>query len=129
MCDILGVPPIVAYPDKVALLAAHHIAVWDVLARCYRPGSLDADIQNEIANDFAALFEMQPLITHVFFNGQKAEACFRKLVWATLSDKMRNRLTLTTLPSTSPANAGYSYARKREAWECVAAVAANFKGD
>lgn len=124
LCDILGVPPIVAYADKVALLADHHIAVWDVLARCQRPGSLDADITHEIANDFAALFDMQPGLTHIFFNGQKAEISFRKLVWPTLSKDVQQRLILTVLPSTSPANASYSYARKRDAWVEVARVAA-----
>lgn len=125
ICDILGVPPIVAYPDKVALLETNHIAVWDVLARCERPGSLDADITNEIANDFGALFEMQRSITHVFFNGKKAETSFRKLVWPTLSDAVRERLILTLLPSTSPANASYTYARKREAWRLVAEIASS----
>lgn len=122
MCDILGVPPIVAYPDKVALLEANHIAVWDVLARCDRPGSLDANIKHEIANDFAALFDMQTDLRHVFFNGKKAETSFRKLVWPTLSEPVRDRLILTSLPSTSPANAGYTYARKREAWVRIAEI-------
>ena len=122
MCDILGVPPIVAYQDKVALLEANHIAVWDVLARCERPGSLDADITNEIANDFAALFAMQPNLRHVFFNGKKAEVSFRKLVWPTLSEALRDQLILTSLPSTSPANAGFTYARKREAWVRIAEI-------
>jgi G:T/U-mismatch repair DNA glycosylase len=39
---------------------------------------LDASITEEVANDFPALFARYPIITHVFFNGRKAEGAFRR---------------------------------------------------
>ena len=54
---------------------------------------------------------------HVFFNGSKAENCFRRYVRPQLGDR---RLHFTRLPSTSPAHASLSLAQKLEAWRAVA---------
>ena len=52
------------------------VALWEALHACTRPGSLDASITEEVANDFPALFAKYPSITHVFFNGRKPETAF-----------------------------------------------------
>ena len=65
-------------------ILAHHgccresvgVALWDSLQACIRPGSLDALVKEEVANDFPALFAKYPNITHGFFNGSKAERSF-----------------------------------------------------
>jgi TDG/mug DNA glycosylase family protein len=99
-------------------LKAHGIALWDVLQHCERDGSLDAGIQSATAdpNDFEGFLCAHPNIRTIFFNGQTAGLCFRKLVWPNLPDRLRKGLTLTILPSTSPANARLPAKAKRAAW-------------
>jgi double-stranded uracil-DNA glycosylase len=107
----------IASPYAVRVQALHraHIAVWDVLKSCARNGSLDAMIEaeTEVPNDFEAFFLAHAGITRVYFNGAKAESSFRRHVV-----RLENPDTMQylRLPSTSPANASMSYARKLEAW-------------
>ena len=115
--DITGVAAPMPYAARVRALKARGIALWDVLASCAREGSLDAAIDDATirANDFAAFYRAHPGITHVFFNGAKAEACYRKHVLALLVD-VPARPIYHRLPSTSPAHASMSRAHKRRAW-------------
>ena len=88
------------------------------MASCVRAGSLDADIDEAsiVPNDFFAFFTAHPLVQHVFFNGARAEHCFNRYVRGYLS----GRLSFTRLPSTSPAHAAASFARKLQAWRAGA---------
>jgi double-stranded uracil-DNA glycosylase len=113
--DLTGTDARAPYDQRVAALLASRIALWDVLQSCARPGSLDADISDEIPNDFVKFFTAHPLITRVFFNGGKAESSFQRHVLPGLEP----RLEFTHLPSTSPAHAGMSYAGKLAAWRAV----------
>ena len=85
-----------------------------------RQGSLDSDIDEEstVANDFARFFRTHRRIEQVFFNGAKAEESFRRHVLPGLA---LSTLRLERLPSTSPANASWSHARKLGAWSVVGA--------
>jgi hypoxanthine-DNA glycosylase len=118
MGALLGFDPAAPYAQRLAALQAAHIAVWDVLQSCRRPGSLDARIEraSEVANDFPGLFRQHPGIGHVFFNGTAAEAAFRRHVLPQLA---RGTLAMTRLPSTSPANASISFERKLAAWRAL----------
>ena len=118
MGDLFGAGPQVAYAKRILVLKRAGVALWDVMASCVRAGSLDADIDEAsiVPNDFRAFFTAHPLVQHVFFNGAKAEHCFNRYVLAHLS----RRLSFTRLPSTSPAHAGASFARKLQAWRAVA---------
>jgi len=113
------------YEKRVQALKVHGIALWDVLMHCEREGSLDAAIRSATAvpNDFDGFLRRHPRIRTIFFNGQKAGACFRRLVWPVLPDSLRDRLDLTTLPSTSPANARWPEEAKREAWRSLVRAA------
>src|SRR3546814_15130990 len=53
MAEVLGVPADADYTTRLAQLQAQGIAIWDVLAACERPGSLDGRIvrASEVAND------------------------------------------------------------------------------
>lgn len=95
------------------------VAVWDVLASCTRGRSLDSDIDEDsiVANDFVSFFRAHPHIERVFFSGAKAEASFRRHVLPRLAAAT---LRLKRLPSTSPANASWSHARKLQGWRIVA---------
>ena len=112
---LLGVDPASPYRVRVRALRASRIAVWDVLHSCVRPGSLDSSIAEETANDFKAFFRRHPGITHVFFNGAKAESSYRRHVLAAVE----RPLHYARLPSTSPAHASIPYARKLRAWRAI----------
>ena len=79
---------------------------------------MDGDIApaSIVANDFATFLTAHPRIVRVFFNGAMADTSFRRHVLRTLP---HHALHFTRLPSTSPANAAYSYARRLEAWRAL----------
>ncbi len=116
--ELLQLDPASPYEVRVQALKSARIALWDVLQSCKREGSLDSMIEadTQTANDFRAFFRAHPQITHVFFNGAKAEACFRQHVLREIDGRA---LRYTRLPSTSPAHASMSYARKLEAWRTI----------
>ena len=114
-CSLLGVDPASPYQARVRVLRASRIAIWDVLHSCVRPGSLDSRIEQEVANDFNAFFRRHPGITHVFFNGAKAEASYRRHVLPVTERPLR----YARLPSTSPAHASAPFKRKLAAWRAI----------
>ena len=120
MSSILQFPNDLPYKDKTRQLIEHRIALWDVIERCERQGSLDTAIVNDsiIINDFNALFATYPSITHIFFNGRKAESEFRKRVIPVLHG-VTGKINYHTLPSTSPANAGTSKQDKLRQWSLI----------
>src|ERR1035437_6171428 len=103
---------------RARALKSRGIALWDVLESCAREGSLDSAIDDATisANDFASFYRAHPRIAHVFFNGAKAEACYRKHVLPALGDAPAP-LGYHRLPSTSPANASMSRAHKQRVWK------------
>lgn len=109
------------YENRVFLIKFCDLALWDVLKCCERHGSLDSKIDNKTVevNDFKAFFRKHSAITHVFFNGTKAEQEFRKRVLPNLPEAMRKKLVLKRLPSTSPAMASLSKQKKFSAWGAV----------
>ena len=119
LADVLGFSPDLPYAERLLILQANGIALWDVLAACHRPGSLDADIDDAsiVVNDFAGFLQQHPHITRVCFNGAKAESSWRKQVQPVLTTPHRApEFELLRLPSTSPAHAGMPYETKRAIW-------------
>jgi len=115
MGELIGAGPDIVYEQRVQILEDHGIAVWDVLASCVRPGSLDSNIRDEVPNDFAAFFASHPRITHIGLNGGKAAASFKR-------HAVRHcpaHVIATVLPSTSPAHAARSFAEKCELWRAA----------
>jgi hypoxanthine-DNA glycosylase len=117
---LLGLPAGADYGHRTAALCAQGIAVWDVIAACARPGSLDAQICPETVrvNDFAALFAAQPSICCIAFNGSTAEREFRRRVWPTLPAEHAG-IEWLRLPSTSPAHARLGFEDKLAAWRVL----------
>jgi hypoxanthine-DNA glycosylase len=115
--EITGADAALPYAARVRALKSSGIALWDVLASCVREGSLDSAIDDATlrVNDFAAFFRAHPRIEQVFFNGAKAEACYRRHVLPLLAGTSGPSL-FRRLPSTSPANASLSHAHKQRAW-------------
>jgi double-stranded uracil-DNA glycosylase len=112
-----GLPP---YTERVKILTAHRIALWDVLAAAERPGSLDSSIVRATAraNEFEKFFRAHPQIRRVFFNGRKAEEMYRRFVMPGLGPQFAD-IRYECLPSTSPAHAGMTFAQKLVRWRRV----------
>jgi len=117
----LGIGAALPYEERVQALMRQGFALWDVLASCHRPGSLDAQIDAGTVelNDFPQFFATHPQVERVFFNGATAEHYFRRHVLPRLPQPVAARLRLARLPSTSPANASIRLADKTAAWEQI----------
>src|SRR5690606_9919545 len=112
MGELCGAAPSLPYPRRLERLRAAGIALCDVLAAGERRGSLDSAIvpSSMVVNDFAAFFAAHPQIRFVSFNGSKAAELFVRRVLPALPAEYGS-LEMTRLPSTSPANASYSFER------------------
>ena len=110
---LLGTPDLQqrAFAEKLHFLVQHRIALWDVYAACQREGSLDADIQAGEPNDLALLKQWAPGLKVIAHNGG-ASAKFKK-------QTSLLGVQVVQLPSTSPANASWSFERKLAAWRQV----------
>jgi hypoxanthine-DNA glycosylase len=96
------------YTERVEALQAHGLGVWDVYGACEREGSLDVDIQNAELNDFSVVRWHCPKLGAIAHNGGES---FRH---ARHTEKLG--VPVYKLPSTSPANASWSFDRKLAAW-------------
>jgi len=121
MGSLIPLEPDSKYEARIQSLQAAGIALWDVLHSCVREGSLDARIDKatQTSNDFNLFFARHTSISHVFFNGSAAEQIFRREVLPGLALRYMEYMRL---PSTSPANASFSYEKKLEAWKAILPV-------
>ncbi|ANE48758.1 hypothetical protein SY83_06195 [Paenibacillus swuensis] len=116
---LFGEEPSPVYEERLAFATAHGIALWDVLASCEREGSLDTAIRHPVVNDFETFFARPGnSIRHLFFNGAKAEALFRRSVQFSSGETRAPGYVLHTLPSSSPAHT-VPYAVKLERWQGI----------
>ena len=97
------------YAERLPRLIARRIGLWDVLGACEREGSLDSNIRNPAANDFARLRVLCPVLETIGFNG-KTSARFAAIFAA------EGYRTLV-LPSTSPAHASMNFEQKLSEWQ------------
>lgn len=119
MEEILEVnAPPASYEERIEALKRSHIALWDVLESCMRPGSMDAaiDMNSAETNDIAALLRRQPAIRIICFNGGAAEKIFKKRIQPSLEDYCGQYIRL---PSTSPAHARMTFENKVAAWHAA----------
>lgn len=93
-----------SYDDRIKVLLKCGFALWDVIGKCNRDGSLDSAIKDEIPNDIKGLLEKYPNIKTICLNGNKAFSSFKKYFPEILADK---KYAVHNFPSTSPANARY----------------------
>lgn len=105
------------YSQRCQQLLEQRVAVWDVIGRCRREGSLDSKIRDPEANDFAGFYRSHPRIAALFWNGAAAERHYRALVGMALKPAGCDALAVFRLPSTSPANAAISLAGKTGQWQ------------
>ncbi len=108
------------YSQRCSLLMQHDYALWDVLASCHRPGSLDSRIvrSSEQANDIVGFVNSHPRLECIACNGKTAEKLLARHCQPALDDlQMQGRqIRLVSLPSTSPAMASLSLADKHQRW-------------
>jgi hypoxanthine-DNA glycosylase len=104
-----------SYEKRSNWLLERGLGVWDVYASCERQGSLDAAIRNPQRNDFARLLQRCPQLRAIAHNGGES---FRHAKYTEALG-----LPVYKLPSTSPANASWSFERKLAAWREVVAAA------
>lgn len=110
--EVLGQPLMeMDYAARQAAVKAAGIAIWDVYASCEREGSLDTAIRAAVPNDFSRLKKSAPALRRVCFNGGTAGRLSRLLE--------ASGFECLILPSTSPANASWSYERKLAAWRAA----------
>ena len=100
-----------SYAHRGNWMLSKGVGLWDVYASCEREGSLDARIRKAEVNDFARLRQRCPGLQAVAHNGAES---FRH------AGQLANLgLPTVRLPSTSPANASWSFERKLAAWREV----------
>jgi len=104
--DLAGLP----YEARLAALQDAGVGLWDTVAAATRKGSLDAAIRLHEASNLAALVATLPELRAVAFNGATAARIGRRQLAGAPGP------ALIDLPSSSPAYASLSYAKKRDAW-------------
>lgn len=98
--------------EKKKMLLEKHIAVWDVIAQCDIAGSSDSSIKNVVPADIGRVLEKSS-IRKIYANGNTAKKLYDKYVLPKV------HMEIEGLPSTSPANAGYSLERLTESWKKI----------
>ncbi len=105
--DLVGLP----YAARIAEVKRRGLGIWDVYASCRREGSLDSAIEDVVPNDLASLRRRAPALQAVAHNG--GESARSMAITRTLG------VAVIRLPSTSPANASWSFERKLAAWRAA----------
>ena len=105
--DLTSLP----YAERLQAMLDRGVGLWDVYASCRRLGSLDSAIEAAEANDLAQLQRLAPQLRAIVHNGGESARAMKQTV-ALGVDVVR-------LPSTSPANASWSFARKLAAWQAA----------
>ncbi|MCZ8258079.1 MAG: DNA-deoxyinosine glycosylase, partial [Polaromonas sp.] len=125
-----------SYQIRSEWLLSKGLGVWDVYAACEREGSLDSKIRNAVVNDFAGLRQMCPKLEAIAHNGGESfkHSLVVKVALSAAGPPQGGSapsggsedtsvpsvgVQFYRLPSTSPANASWSFERKLAAWREV----------
>jgi len=138
-----------SYQKRSEWLLSKGLGLWDVYAACEREGSLDSRIRQPVVNDFSRLKQLCPALEVIVHNGgesfkyvgnvraamEQVPAEVRRAgpPQASTAPLSRARgsappeahevnsvgVQFYRLPSTSPANASWSFERKLAAWRDV----------
>jgi hypoxanthine-DNA glycosylase len=132
-----------SYQKRSAWLLDRGLGVWDVYAACEREGSLDSRIRQPVVNDFSQILQQCPRLEAIAHNGgesfkharhvraalENVPAAVRRAGppqastapsgGSALHEVKSVGVQFHKLPSTSPANASWSFERKLAAWREV----------
>lgn len=116
MGDLLDQPDLHqrAYPDRLAVLGARGVGLWDTVAEAERIGSLDTAIRLPLHADLPGLAAALPKLEAVAFNGGKAAQLGHRILAGSAITA-----ALIDLPSSSPAHAR-PFEEKRQQWSVLA---------
>lgn len=106
-CDVPG-----DIEGKKAFLLENGIALWDVIEECDIIGSSDSSIKNVIPVDIMQILNTAR-IREIYCNGNTSFSLFSKYL-----SPICGR-TPVRLPSTSPANAAWSFDRLLNEWKVI----------
>jgi len=110
LADILGAEDIPSdNAEKSAFLLSHEIALFDVIASCEITGSSDSSIRKVVPNDLTPILEKAD-IQRIYCNGATSFKLYVKYLEKTTGVEAH------LLPSTSPANASWTFDRLKEKW-------------
>lgn len=97
--------------EKKLFLLRNQIALWDVVDRCEIAGSSDSSIRNAVPCDLKQIMDAAP-IRNIYLNGGTAAKWYRKF-W------QKEDWKYTQLPSTSPANAAWTFEKLFASWKMI----------
>jgi len=110
------------YQQRLELLTRNRVALWDVLAECIRPGSLDSAIDQKSVkvNPITEFLDQHNEVERIVFNGKAAHDMFKRHIRKPKDSTWpKYNVDLITMPSTSPAMATLSLPQKHAAWQSV----------
>lgn len=102
--------------ERTAFLLHNRIAMWDTVACCAIEGAADASIRDVVPNDLSCILNAAP-VGAVFATGAKAHELYVRY------QLPQTGIADVRLPSTSAANASWSFDRLVEAYRVVAEAA------
>lgn len=98
--------------EKKELILKNHLALWDTLYRVNITGSADSSIKNAVPTNLTPILQSSK-ITRIFCNGKTSHKYFQKYQSKTL------KMDAFPLPSTSPANAAWTFPKLLEEWQKI----------
>ena len=98
--------------EKKGLILGSGLALWDSIASCEITGSSDSSIRNARANDIGIILD-NCNIERIYCNGRKSHELYRKYI-----EPLTGREAVC-LPSTSPANAQWTFEKLIKAWSVI----------
>lgn len=105
--------------EKISFLCSRHIALWDVVSECEIDSSADSSIRNVVPTNLSLILSAAN-IERIFVNGNKAYELYQKY------QRGKTGRKAFKLPSTSAANASFSFSRLLEEWLVIRTSLAPF---
>lgn len=96
--------------DKIEFLLKEHIALWDVIRSCDIKNSSDLSIKNATPNNLFKIIN-HACVERIFLNGKSAQKVYQQY--------FSINIPTFVLPSTSPANAKYSFEKLLNEWKII----------
>lgn len=109
LSQVFDVPLPVTKDEKKNMLLQLRLALWDVVQSCEIEGSSDSSIRNVIPNDITVILKTAD-ISRIVCNGNTSYRLYMKYIYPDTA------IEPLKMPSTSPANAGFSLDKLVKAW-------------
>ena len=116
LAAILNAPLPASTDEKIKFLLSHHIAIYDAAVSCEIEGSSDAKMSKIAPANLEPIFK-ETNIMQVYANGGKAYEICKKYLEDGIIKATKNEVI--KLPSTSPANANFSFERLTNEWKVI----------